>query len=837
MTPVPFVIGQWVRGRKFYGREVLINEILQGPRNAIWVLGTRRIGKTSLLKQLEYLTWGESERRYFPLFWDLQGADDPDELHAGFSEALLDTEERLEEVDLDASALVAEDLFDSIRRLRRSLKPRKLRLLLLCDEVEELVKLNREDPALLRKLRHAFQASEDVRAVLASTMRLWTLSDQREDTSPFLHGFTPPVFISRLADTEARDLLVQSKLPRSERPAFSDREMEEVQRRCDSHPYLLQLVGKRLLETGDLEEAVELVAADSMVSYFFSVDFEMLQPVERDVLRTVARHTAAASDTIGETLGVDATHLRQAVQNLDNLGFVRRDRNGRVELANDFFRRWLTDLAPRSLRPTATALQQSPGDSTLPRPSRDSVIDGRYELRRQVGEGATGIVYEAYDQLLRSRIALKLLRPEYAGNRTVLERFRKEILLSRNLGHPNILRVYHLGQLRDQAYLTMQWVEGPTLARTIADEGALPEKRVTFVGARLASALSAAHVHSVLHRDIKPHNIMIDTNGEPLIMDFGLARLLEDPSHTTTGVFLGTPNYVSPEQASLQPLDERSDIYSLGVVLFEMASGRCPFEGDTVSAVLEMHRNQRPIDPRELVPDLSPELSELVLRCLEKRPEKRFGSASELHAKLVKFLPGGAAPTHSGAVVSQLGVAETDGGNAAEDLLPLVYDELRRLARGFLSRERPGHTLQPTALVHEAYLRLANQSRVAWQGRSHFLAVGAKVMRRLLIDHARGRGRIKRGGDQQRITFNEVVTPSERDLGLDELLALDTALQELAVNNARQAEIVELRFFAGMTVAEVAEYLGVSKRTVEGDWAEARDWLRQRLSAEPESAE
>jgi RNA polymerase sigma factor (TIGR02999 family) len=612
-----------------------------------------------------------------------------------------------------------------------------------------------------------------------------------------------------------------------------------VRARCDNHPYLLQLVCKRLIETGDLEKAVEQVAADSMVSYFFSVDFEMLAPVERDLLRAVARHTAAASGTLEQTMAVEKPILRSAVQHLDNLGFVRRNADGRVELANYFFRRWLTDLAPttpqRDLRPDSAVVTGE--KTTLGHLPAHSVLDDRYELRREVGEGATGIVFEAWDRLLRVRIAVKLLRSEYAGNRALLERFRKEILLSRNLGHPNILRVYHLGQHRERAYLTMQWVDGPTLAKSVADAKKLPEEKVAILGARLASALAAAHDHSVLHRDIKPQNIMLTKNDEPLIMDFGLARLLEDPSHTTTGVFLGTPNYVSPEQAALEPLDERSDIYSLGVVLYEMATGRCPFRGETVSAVLEMHRNEPPEDPRRLVPEMSPQLAQVILRCLEKPPGKRFASASELRDELEKLLPEGKAPDHSGPAISHLGEPEADAGASAEDLLPMVYDELRRLARGFLARERPGHTLQPTALVHEAYMKLANQTRVEWGGRTHFLAVGAKVMRRLLIDHARGRGRVKRGGDQFRVTLNEVLTPaSERELGLDELLALNDALEELAAHSARQAEIVELRFFAGLTVSEVAEYLGVSKRTVEGDWTEARAWLRQRLSGGAEES-
>ncbi len=165
---------------------------------------------------------------------------------------------------------------------------------------------------------------------------------------------------------------------------------------------------------------------------------------------------------------------------------------------------------------------------------------------------------------------------------------------------------------------------------------------------------------------------------------------------------------------------------------------------------------------------------------------------------------------------------------SADDLLPLVYDELRRLAEGYLRRERPGHTLQPTALVHEAYLRLVDQDRVDWQGRTHFLAVGAHMMRRLLIDHARGRGRVRRGGDRQRLTLDdEMAAVAGQDV---DLLALHEALETLAELDERQARIVELRFFAGLRVDEVAQVLGVSRRTVEGDWTHARAWLRRELA-------
>ena len=168
--------------------------------------------------------------------------------------------------------------------------------------------------------------------------------------------------------------------------------------------------------------------------------------------------------------------------------------------------------------------------------------------------------------------------------------------------------------------------------------------------------------------------------------------------------------------------------------------------------------------------------------------------------------------------------------DVAKRLLPLVYDELRDLADRYLRSERRGHTLQPTALVHEAFLRLIDQDRVDWKGRTHFYAVGAEAMRRILIDHARGRGRGKRGGEWQRVVLDEEDTP--QDLQEIDLVALHDVLETLAALDKQQARIVELRFFGGLTVEEVAHVLGVSKRKVEGDWTHAKAWLRTALDSE-----
>lgn len=177
--------------------------------------------------------------------------------------------------------------------------------------------------------------------------------------------------------------------------------------------------------------------------------------------------------------------------------------------------------------------------------------------------------------------------------------------------------------------------------------------------------------------------------------------------------------------------------------------------------------------------------------------------------------------------VTQMLIEWNDSGNAPARLMPLVYDELRRLARAYLRRERPDHTLQPTALVHEAYLRLVDQSRIKWQNRAHFFGIAAQMMRRILIDHARAHTSEKRGGSRQRLSLDEAAfLPEERAA---DLIALDDALKELALTDERKSQVVELRFFGGLSVNETAEVLGVHPATVDRDWVVAKAWLYREI--------
>jgi DNA-binding winged helix-turn-helix (wHTH) protein len=343
-TKIPFVVGQWVRGENFYGRAAVIEEALYGNRNWLWLLGTRRIGKTSVLKQLEHIAASSPELGFVPVFWDLQGADRPEEFHLDFADALLDAEERLEQSGIGLQNVQSGDCFESLGRLRRKLLAKGLRLLLLCDEVEELIHLNRQDPSLLRKLRRALHSRDGIRSVLASSSRLWQLAEADEDTSPFLDGFTPPLSVGSLSDESARQLILQTQLPETAHPGFSDDEVERIRCACGNHPYQIQLLCRRTLDRGDLDTAIDEIAHDRAVSFFFSVDFGLLGEAERTILRVLADEPFSSDQLTGKTEHTPE-EVATTLAALSDLGLLTRDSQDRHHIASHFLRRWLVEGA------------------------------------------------------------------------------------------------------------------------------------------------------------------------------------------------------------------------------------------------------------------------------------------------------------------------------------------------------------------------------------------------------------------------------------------------------------------------------------------------------------
>jgi serine/threonine protein kinase/predicted Zn-dependent protease len=265
---------------------------------------------------------------------------------------------------------------------------------------------------------------------------------------------------------------------------------------------------------------------------------------------------------------------------------------------------------------------------------------GRYQIIEELGHGGMGSVYKVLDAKVKEKVALKLIRPEIAVDPETLERFGNELRLARKISHRNVCRMYDLGEAEGAHYITMEYVHGEDLKALIRKFGCLSVGQAVGIAHQVCQGLAEAHRLGVIHRDLKPSNIMIDEEGTARIMDFGIARSVKAKGITGGGVIIGTPEYMSPEQVEGKDVDPRSDIYSLGIILFEMVTGRVPFEGDTPFTVGVKHKSERPEDPHKLNPQIPVDLSRLILKCLEKDKAKRYQSAEELGAELSRLEQG-----------------------------------------------------------------------------------------------------------------------------------------------------------------------------------------------------
>jgi serine/threonine protein kinase/predicted Zn-dependent protease len=266
-----------------------------------------------------------------------------------------------------------------------------------------------------------------------------------------------------------------------------------------------------------------------------------------------------------------------------------------------------------------------------------STFAGRYQVIEELGKGGMGTVYKVFDSEIKEKIALKLLKPEVAADEDTVERFRNEIKLARKIGHKYVCRMFDLGKAEETYFITMEYVPGEDLKSFIRRSGRLTVGKAVYVARQVLEGLAEAHRLGVVHRDLKPQNIMIDRDGNARIMDFGIARSLKARGITAAGVMIGTPEYMSPEQAEVKDVDQRSDIYSFGVILYEMLVGRVPFEGETLLGIAMKHKSQPPQNPKELNPQIPDDLNRAVLKCLEKSKDKRYQSAEDMLTDIGKI--------------------------------------------------------------------------------------------------------------------------------------------------------------------------------------------------------
>jgi serine/threonine protein kinase/Flp pilus assembly protein TadD len=263
-----------------------------------------------------------------------------------------------------------------------------------------------------------------------------------------------------------------------------------------------------------------------------------------------------------------------------------------------------------------------------------STFAGRYQIIEELGKGGMGKVYKVQDTKIKEKIALKLIKPEIAKDKKTIDRFNNELRLTRKIRHKNVCQMFDLGEDQGTQFITMEYVPGEDLRSLIRRIGQLPVGKSISISKQICEGLAEAHRLGVVHRDLKSNNIMIDKEGNVRIMDFGIARSLEAKGITGAGVMIGTPEYMSPEQVEGKEVDQRSDIYSLGVILYEMVTGRVPFEGDTPFTIGMKHKGEVPQNPKELNSQISDELNRVIMRCLEKEKEKRYQSAGEVRSEL-----------------------------------------------------------------------------------------------------------------------------------------------------------------------------------------------------------
>ena len=266
-----------------------------------------------------------------------------------------------------------------------------------------------------------------------------------------------------------------------------------------------------------------------------------------------------------------------------------------------------------------------------------SVLESRYQILKELGRGGMGIVFQAHDKQLREQVAIKILSPILSTNSEALERMKREVSAARRVTHPNVIRIHDIFETGGLNYVSMEYFHGSNLKEVIRKNGAMSMIEGFQIAAQICDGVEAAHKQGVIHRDLKSQNIIVDAAGQLKIIDFGLASTTHAEGMTATGLIMGTPEYMAPEQVAGKKVDERADLYSIGIILYELFTGSVPFTGESAIAIGFKQIKENPVTPSERNKSISPELDQIIHKLLEKNPADRYRSVSELKKDLERI--------------------------------------------------------------------------------------------------------------------------------------------------------------------------------------------------------
>lgn len=610
----------------FYGRQQelghLCGALLTGQCRA--VVGERKIGKSSLLTSLTTPSirrrFGLEAERYLFAYLDLEGmvsasrSEFWQEVLEQYSSGLREEELRLL---FHSTARETEVRFMRIRRLLRQAGDAGYRPVLILDEFEALAQNPDFGPDFYGELR-SLAGEVGVVYITASRRSLYELTYRHSGTlsSPFFNIFIE-LPLGLMTEEEVQALLEGiSRLGGS--PGLGPEEVRLALEWAGPHPFFAQVAGYHLWELGAGRRT--LLPADREQTW-------------RRFLAEAEDHYRYSWTQLDETERVGVLHPERVPEEVQRR-LLRRGVLRVVEGEWRPFSRPFAEFARRQeqVTPSTPSLTTTLGEDLTGR----SI--GPYRILERCGQGGMAEVYKGYHPLIDRYVAVKVLRPALASDEEFRRRFQREATAVAAMRHPNIVQLYDFGQIGERFYMAMEYIEGGTLRdrlRTLSEGNRrLPPAEVVAIVRGIAAALDYAHQRGIVHRDVKPANVMFTRDGDPVLTDFGIARMLGEGSVTMAGVSIGTPDYMSPEQARGEPATPASDIYSLGVMVYEMLTGRRPFSAETPLGVIAQHLQGGFPSPRNVDPSFPKALESVLRRALAKEPAARYPTAGELAREL-----------------------------------------------------------------------------------------------------------------------------------------------------------------------------------------------------------